>query len=332
MLALGTGSRGCSPPGACEAAVTDALRMGWRNIDCAWEYGTQRLVASGLKASGVPRSEVYVATKLPGPVGAAAARRYMDENLAQLQMAQVDLLLMHYPCGASWPQPRDGCSADEDTGARLETWRAMQAMVAAGQVRQIGVSNFRLEHLRQLVAASADGSGGAAAAAVRVNQVQWHLGHHDDELLAFCRAHNITLQAYSPLGGGGTSTGRDGGISLDDPAVAAIAARHNATTAQVALRWSVQQGVAVVTSTVRAGYLREDLAVLTKPRLTSSELATLSARPCWKPRGPFGHTTNRGSERLVGRGWPKPGAALGLNLPPRVPPGCESDRSERRLV
>ena len=260
-LAFGTGSRGCSPPAACEAAVADALRLGWRTLDCAYEYGTQPLVRRGLNASGVPRSAVFIATKIPGPVGFSAALRYFKDDLERLGTPYVDLLLMHYPCGDTWPQPRDGCPAnDTDAAARLDTWRAMETLVAAGSARAIGVSNFQERHLVQLVNRSTlllsttarPKETTEAAEATKeatekkatrtpaapplvppvVNQVQWHLGFHDDALLAYCKQHGITLQAYSALGGGGTSTGRDGGISLDDPVVTSIARRHNATNAQ----------------------------------------------------------------------------------------------------
>ncbi|KAK3243914.1 hypothetical protein CYMTET_46456, partial [Cymbomonas tetramitiformis] len=269
MLAFGTGSRGCSPPTACVRAVEEALSLGWRTIDAAWEYGTQRLVAQGIAAAGVSREELFIITKIPGPVGANASR-YVEDDLAQLQMPYVDLLLMHYPCGEAWPQPRDGCNATEDAqdaARRLATWRAMERLHAAGKVKALGVSNFRQEHLRQLLA--------EARVPPSVNQVQWHLGYHDDALHRFCAMNGIILQAYSPLGGGGTSTGRDGGIALDDPLVVAVARRHSVSDAQVALRWSIDQGVAVVTSSVRADYLAEDLAVL-RFQLAPEEVVALS--------------------------------------------------------
>ena len=120
-LSFGTGSRGCSPPASCRAAVKDALQLGWRGLDCAWEYGTQRLVAQGMNDSGVDRAEVFLATKVPGPVGRAKTLEYLHDDLAQLGTAYVDLLLMHYPCGPSWAQPRDGCNASDGAEARLET-------------------------------------------------------------------------------------------------------------------------------------------------------------------------------------------------------------------
>eukprot|EP00854_Cymbomonas_tetramitiformis_P019852 gene19852-23748_t len=140
----------------------------------------------GIAAAGVSREELFIITKIPGHVGANASR-YVEDDLAQLQMPYVDLLLMHYPCGEAWPQPRDGCNATEDAqdaARRLATWRAMERLHAAGK-------------------------------------------------------------AYSPLGGGGTSTGRDGGIALEYPLVVAVARRHSVSDAQVALRWSIDQGVAV---------------------------------------------------------------------------------------
>jgi diketogulonate reductase-like aldo/keto reductase len=119
-------------------------------------------------------------------------------------MDYVDLLIMHYPCLANYSQPRDGCSRDEGQEQRLDTWRALQEILASGKARAIGVSNYRQCHLEALLSAP------NVSTAPLVNQVEWHLGYHNDSLLEYCKAHNITLQAYSPLGGGGTSTGRNG--------------------------------------------------------------------------------------------------------------------------
>jgi diketogulonate reductase-like aldo/keto reductase len=302
MLALGTGSRGCSPPAACQAAIEQALNLGWRTIDCAWEYGTQPLVAAALSNSGVPRTDVYLISKIPGPVGAAQAASDFKDDLARLGTGYVDLLLMHYPCGPAFAQPRDGCGAVNDTAdaaARIDTWRAMEGFVADGRARAIGVSNWRQEHIAQLLAAG-------VRAPVAVNQVQWHLGFHDDALLEYCLARGIRLQAYSPLGGGGTSQGRDGGVALDDPLVTRIAVAHsppnttshanasnangssasnmsNTSNAQVALRWAIQRGVAVATSATTRAYLLEDLRVVGSggsggaPVLSGVEVAALSA-------------------------------------------------------
>ena len=123
MVAFGTGSRGCSPPAACTSAVATALRQGWRSIDAAYESGTQAEVAAGIAASGVRRSDLFLETKIPGPVGAEAAAATFEADLRALKVPSVDLLLMHYPCTDDFPQPRDGCTIDQGADARRETGR-----------------------------------------------------------------------------------------------------------------------------------------------------------------------------------------------------------------
>mmetsp|Transcript_103075 Transcript_103075/g.291439 ORF Transcript_103075/g.291439 Transcript_103075/m.291439 type:complete len:596 (-) Transcript_103075:11-1798(-) len=253
QLAFGAGDTHCAPD--CPRAVADALRLGFRHVDTAYEYGTQTAVRRGLEASGLPRSEVFVTTKIPGPVGAARAREMLAQDLEELGTGYVDLLLMHYPCPEGWPDPRDACGADEGSAERLATWRAMEEFMQEGKVHRIGVSNFHMRHLRQLLA-----SGNVSVPFS--NQIEWHLGWHDEQLLKYCKSLGIQLQAYSPLGGGGTTTGHSGGVPLDDPKVAEVARRHNASGAQVALRWSLDKGVAVVTSTTNPKHMRSDLAVL----------------------------------------------------------------------
>lgn len=267
MLALGAGDTHCAPD--CPRAVEEALRLGFRHVDTAYEYGTQRAVRAGLAASGLPRGSVWLTTKIPGPVGAERAVALAEQDLKELGTDYVDLLLMHYPCLEGWPDPRDACSAEDGAEERLATWRAMEELLRQGKARHIGVSNFHLRHLRRLM----------AAPGVRVpfaNQVEWHLGWHDEDLLAYCRQRGITLQAYSPLGGGGTTTGHNGGVALDDPVVARIAAEHRRSTAQVALRWSIDKGVAVVTATTQPRHMQSDLEVLDFS-LSEGEVAALDA-------------------------------------------------------
>lgn len=267
-LAFGTGDTHCRPD--CASAVAQALQLGFRNVDTAYEYGSQSAVGEGLRRSGVPRSEVFLATKIPGPVGAARAEVLLRQALRELNVSQLDLLLMHYPCSEAWPDPRDACSGNESAGVRLETWRAMERLRGSGLVRHIGVSNYHIRHLESLLGSGSDVS------VPFVNQVEWHLGWHDEALLNYSRQRGILLQAYSPLGGGGTTTGHNGGVALDDPAIERIARRHNVSTAQVALRWSLDKGVAIVTSTTSAAHVTADLAVLNFS-LLPSEVATLSS-------------------------------------------------------
>ena len=233
-IALGAGDTICSHVPDCSVPIGEALRLGFRHVDTAYPYGTQVAVGRALRSSGLARGDYFLTTKIPGPVGYAEALRTHAVNLKQLNLTSVDLLLMHYPCSEKWGGVQDGCGQADDEAARWETWRAMEHLHKSGQAAALGVSNFHLRHLRSLLA------NPALSLAPRVNQVEWHLGWHDDALLAYCGERSITLEAYSPLGGGGTTTGHNGGVALDDPVVSNIAKGHNASTAAVALRWSLQ--------------------------------------------------------------------------------------------
>ena len=268
-MALGAGDTICSSVPDCSIAVGKALQLGFRHVDTAYEYGTQVAVGVALRTSKVPRAELFVTTKIPGPVGYNEAIRIHTENLRQLNLSRVDMLLMHYPCAAHWGGVRDSCGGTDDAAARSATWRAMEHLVAVGLAGRIGVSNYQERHLASLLA--------KASVTPAVNQVEWHLGWWNASLLAYCTARRILLQAYSPLGGGGTTTGHNGGVALDDPVVASIAARHRSSTAVVALRWSLQRGVALVVGTTNPAHMASDLRALHGPVLSSSELEALSA-------------------------------------------------------
>jgi len=266
MLAFGTGDTHCAPD--CASAVSEALRLGFRHIDTAYEYGSQKAVAAGIQVSGVPRSEIFITTKIPGPVGTERAAELLRQGLRELNTSYIDLLLMHYPCDTSYPDPRDACNGTDGMAARLETWRAMEAMKTTGLVRHIGVSNYHVRHLEHLLAP------GNNVSAPFVNQVEWHLGWHDEELFNYSKPFGIQVQAYSALGGGGTSTGHNGGIALDDPIVVSIARKHGVSIAQVALRWSLDRGVAIITATTKPSHMQSDLDIY-KFSLSAEEVRSL---------------------------------------------------------
>lgn len=131
---------------------------------------------------------------------------------------------------------------------------------AQGRVRQIGVSNYKTEHIQELVVRN--------LTLPAVNQIEWHLGWHDDQMLAYLEAHGIVMQAYSPLGGAGSQHPSVPLSSLEQ-----IAATHGVSTAQVALRWSLQQGVCPVTATLNVEHMKGDLGIfrfnLTQPEMTN---------------------------------------------------------------
>ena len=191
-----------------EQAVEWAFEAGYRHIDTATMYRNERSVGAALRSSGLPRSEVFVTTKWMPMV--RSAPRELERSLERLGLEYVDLYLIH------WPVPLRSSHG----------WPELQSLREAGLARAVGVSNYGADRLSRIV-----GDGGPV-----VDQVQFSPFNFRRRLLEFCDANNVVLEAYSPL-----ERGR-----VDDPLIAAIAARLERTPAQVMLRWSLQRGVVVI--------------------------------------------------------------------------------------
>ncbi|MFD7415774.1 aldo/keto reductase [Kitasatospora purpeofusca] len=228
------------------AAVSTALEAGYRSIDTAAIYGNEAGVGRALAASGLPREDLFVTTKLwNADQGYDATLRAFDASLDKLGLEQLDLYLIH------WPAPAQDLY--------LDSWRAVERLAAEGRIRAAGVSNFQPAHLRRLL----DHSGLVPA----VNQVELHPGLQQAELRAFHAEHGIATEAWSPLAQGAV---------LDDPAVTAIAARTGRTPAQVVLRWHLQLGNIVIPKSVTPDRIRQNLDVLDF-ELTDEEMAAVAA-------------------------------------------------------
>jgi diketogulonate reductase-like aldo/keto reductase len=244
MPALGFGVFQVSPEDT-QAAVEAALTAGYRHIDTAAAYRNEAGVGAGLRASGLPRDEVFVTTKLRnGEQGRDRARAAAGRSLEALGLDRVDLYLIH------WPSPA--------RGLYVETWETFIALRDEGLVRAIGVSNFLPEHL-----AAIDASGVAPA----VNQIESHPTFQQPATVAASLERGIIVEAYSPLG-----QGRD----LEADAVAAAATAHGATPAQAVLAWHLQRGRVVIPKTVNPARMRENLAA-TELTLDEAQLAAIDA-------------------------------------------------------
>ncbi|MEU9297386.1 aldo/keto reductase [Streptomyces sp. NPDC048266] len=212
-------------------AVGHALRAGYRSIDTAAIYGNEAGVGRALATSDVPRDEIFVTTKLwNADQGYDSTLRAFDDSLTKLGLDHVDLYLVH------WPTPARDLYVD--------TWRALEKLVADGRVRTAGVSNFQPAHLRRLL----DSSDLVPA----VNQIELHPALQQRELRALHAAHSIATEAWSPLAQGAV---------LADPAVVDIAARHGKSPAQVVLRWHLQLGNIVIPKSVTPERIRENIDV-----------------------------------------------------------------------
>jgi diketogulonate reductase-like aldo/keto reductase len=215
--------------GETQEAVKTALRLGYRHVDTARIYGNERDVGEGLRASGVPRDQVFVTTKLWNEdQGYDKALRAFDASLDRLGLEYIDLYLIHWPVA----------------GKREESWRALEHLFSEKRARAIGVSNYLVPHLEELFT--------HAKVAPAVNQIEVHPFLQARETRAFCTSKGIVVEAYSPL---------THGTRLLDPVITEVAKRAQRTNAQVLLRWGIQHGMVVLPKSVREARLKENAAV-----------------------------------------------------------------------
>jgi diketogulonate reductase-like aldo/keto reductase len=219
-----------SPPGQDTVfAVSEALRAGYRLIDTAAIYGNEADVGRAVRECGIERSGIKVTTKLWNTEqGYDSALRAFDRSLKTLGLDQVDLYLIH------WPVEKK----------RLDSWKALIEIKKSGRAKSIGVSNFTIRHLQELL----DHSGFAPA----INQVEWSPFLYQAELLQFCKQHQIVLEAYSPL---------TRGERLTDPTIKGLALKYKKTPAQILVRWCMEHGVIPLPKSNTLSRIRENAAV-----------------------------------------------------------------------
>lgn len=250
------------PDHAAAAVVETALREGYRSVDTASVYGNEAGTGRGLAASGVPREELFVTTKLwTADQDRDAAIRALDASLRRLRLGYVDLYLIH------WPAPA--------LGRYVPAWRALEKILAEGRARAIGVSNFQPAHLRALL----DATGTAPA----VNQIELHPWLQQRPLRAFHAEHGIVTEAWSPLG--------QGRGLLGEPALATIAAKHRVSPAQVVLRWHLHHGHVVIPKSASRDRLRQNLDLFSFA-LDADDLAAIGVLENGRRLGPDPDTFN----------------------------------------
>lgn len=244
-----------TPPDATVTAVEAALAAGYRHIDTAAAYMNEREVGEGIRRSGLARDEVFVETKLwISDYGYDAALHGFEKSAAKLGVDYIDLLLLHQPLTASFD-------------LTLDAYRALETLLAEGKVRAIGVSNFMPEPLARLL--------DATSVVPAVNQIELHPYFQQTELQAMHAAHGILTQAWSPMGGI-TSYGGAERSTFDDPMLLDIAATHGKTTAQVMLRWHLQEARSVIPKSVNPDRIAANFDVVDF-ELTPAELTAIDA-------------------------------------------------------
>ncbi|GAA3008106.1 aldo/keto reductase [Streptomyces fulvorobeus] len=220
------------PDSDAEKAVATAIESGYRSIDTAAIYGNEAGTGKAVAASGVPRDELFITTKLwNSEQGYDKTLRAFDESLDKLGLDHVDLYLIH------WPLPA------KDT--YVDTYKALEKIYADGRARAIGVSNFLPAHLERLIAET--------SVVPAVNQIELHPQLQQAELRALHAQHGIVTEAWSPLG--------QGKGLLEIPTVVAIARKHDRTPAQVVLRWHIQTGNVAIPKSVTPSRIVENLDV-----------------------------------------------------------------------
>jgi diketogulonate reductase-like aldo/keto reductase len=277
MPQLGLGVWQTRAGASCEAAVLAALEAGYRHIDTAAMYGNEESVGAAVRRSGIPREQIFVTTKLWNS-DHGNPERALDESLHRLKLDYVDLYLIHYP-----------------VRQRRQSWRALEALPDKGKARSIGVSNFTIRHLTELLAET--------KTVPAVNQVEFHPYLYQRDLLDFCVERGIVLEAYSPL---------TKGTRLKDPKLIAVAKKYSRaeappatlqsqlplidkrlrrsetkSTAQILIRWALQHGVPVIPKSADRGRIFENAEVFDF-EITAEDMQTLNRfnenlRTCWDP-------------------------------------------------
>ncbi|MFC5138936.1 aldo/keto reductase [Actinomycetospora rhizophila] len=237
---------GVSEARDAEASVTEALARGYRSIDTAAVYGNEEGVGRAIAASGIPREDLFVTTKVwNGHQGCDHALDCAAASLERLGLDHVDLYLVHWPTDAF--------------AECVQTWSGLEQLHSDGRARAIGVSNFRAGHLQRILVL-----GGTVPA---VNQIELHPHLQQHEMRALHAAHGIRTEAWSPLGRGAV---------LQEEALRRIAERLDATPAQVVLRWHLQQGHIVIPKSDTPQRIAENRAAADL-ELTDDDVAAIAA-------------------------------------------------------
>lgn len=232
------------PPAQTASCVKDALQVGYRSIDTAQIYNNEAEVGIAVRSSGLPRSEVFITTKLWGSRDYETTRQSIETSLKRLDLDYIDLLLIH--------EPSNGYE---------EVYRAMENALSSGHVRAIGVANFLGNNFDSLLR--------QCSVKPAVNQIKTHPFRQQSAMLALCKENGIALEAWSPL-----ACGRN--HIFTNPVLTQIAQAHGKTVAQVVLRWLYQRDIIVIPKSVHRQRMIENFAILDFS-LTQAEMSMIFA-------------------------------------------------------
>lgn len=293
MPIVGSGSYAPQDPesqGRVKDWILSALKNGFRHIDTAWIYGTEKAVGEAIRESGIPRGEIFVTTKLPWNRH-DAVRESFEESLANLGLEYVDLYLVHWPQAIEYreknplPKNPDGSLVLNNKVSFNDSWAEMEKLLDTGKVRSIGVSNFSIKTLEQLFR--------TAKITPAVNQVEMHPYLAQNELRDYCTRKGIVLTAYTPSG---YSTVRG------DPLIVSLAEKYKVTPTQVIFAWHMARNTVIVPKSENSERQKENITI---PTLSEEDISKIWAldrgqRLCNKPSRTTGQVWGWTPEQL---GW-----------------------------
>ena len=234
-------------PDECKECVSEALKAGYRHIDTAQSYANEAEVGSAIAASGIPREEVFITSKVwIDNFGRGKTRRSIEESLRKLQTPYIDLMLLHQPFGDTY-------------GA----WKDMEELYEEGKLKAIGISNFYADRMVEFCNFACEN------VKPMVNQVEIHPYHQQNELLGWMSKYDILPEAWAPLG-----EGRDG--LFQDPVLLGIAAKYGKSLHQVVLRWHIQRGIAIFPMSKNPSHMADNLNIFDF-ELSAEDMAAIAA-------------------------------------------------------